>query len=59
MGPRRVGGPNPRKSGTPKGGAQKGGAPKGGEPKISRFFFPTIFFLCSLSLGVFSWNFGV
>ena len=37
-------------------------APKGGEPKISRFLFPsptTTFALSvSLSLGVFSWNFG-
>ena len=48
--------------GAPKGGALKGGAPEGwGGPKFRAFFFPfpaTIFFLLSLSLGVFYVEFG-
>ena len=47
MGPQRVGGPKPRKSGEP-----KAGAPVGGRPKISRFCSPLppqfSFFLPSL-----------
>ena len=58
-------GPEPRKSGGPKGGAPKGGALKGGgpngagperwEPKISRFFFPLPpqFSFFSISFGLF------